>query len=108
MNTPKKGGGVCCYTNTSYNFSATELSTFNESTRNGEIQCILLGHDYMKKIVVINIYRPPQGNVETFVENLSRKTDSISTLFPNCELIILGDFDINYNDKNNVNTRHLK
>ena len=62
----------------------------------------------MKKIVGINIDRPPQGNVETFIENLSRETDNVSTLYPNCELISLGDFDINYNNENNINTRHLK
>ena len=49
-----------------------------------------------KPCFIINIYRPPSGNVTTFIEEFSSLIEYMSN--PNRELIVLGDFNIHVND----------
>ena len=104
----KKGGGLCCYVNINYTFSHIDLLPLNVSTQDVELQCITLDQKFMKKMVIINLYRPPQGNPQTFIDTLSDTYNRIQILYPNSEIIALGDFNIDFNDKLNANTKKLK
>ena len=51
----------------------------------------------MRKIIVCNLYRPPQGNTSEFCNILRDSIQEVTLLFEHeVDLIILGDFKINY------------
>ena len=104
----KKGGGLCCYTNGNCNFSNTELMHMNLSNCDGEVQHMVLQQPKMKKCIIVNVYRPPQGNVASFVNLLIENVNDITVKYPNTEITIMGDFNVDMNDKNNPNYKHMK
>ena len=53
-----------------------------------------------------NIYRPPKGDINNFCAFLLDKIEKIKSL-ANCEIFILGDFNINYFNKRDPHTRAL-
>ena len=61
---------------------------------------------YKKDIVIFNVYRPPAGNVESFIEQLSSTCDKEDAI-TNKELIFLGDFNINYLSKQLAETKKI-
>ena len=91
----KKGGGVCCYIKNSLIYSENEFQNFNKSTKNIEMQLISINQPHLKKIVLINLYRPPQGNTTEFCNTLHDTVISIDAFQNNeIEIFIMGD--INY------------
>ena len=58
----KRGGGLICYVKDGMAMNEFKYARLNMSTRDLEMQWVLLEVENMRKIVVINIYRPPQGN----------------------------------------------
>ena len=66
----KKGGGVCCYINTNMKFTHQEFDDLNCSNKDIEIHHILIEQPAIKKCILLNIYRPPQGSIDTFTEKL--------------------------------------
>ena len=95
--TIKKGGGVCCFIRSDIDFSDTEFSEYNVSNKNIEAQWILINQPHLKKIIFCNLYRPPQGNATEFCNTLNNTILEIKSLFEyETDLIIMGDFNINY------------
>ena len=79
----------------------------NHSSVDLEMQWILLDITHMRNIVIINIYRPPQGDYKTACRLISdsiRKAD----LKDNVELFLMGDFNINISDKRSPMVRELE
>ena len=107
-NLPKKGGGVCCYVKNDICASDTEINRFNRSTKDIEILWITLNIPNCKKIIIANIYRPPQGNVKIFCDLLDNMVEEINTGNKSYEFFILGDFNINYKASTNPQTKTLK
>ena len=102
----KKGGGICCYLKSDVIFSDCELSHKNVSSKNIEMLWISLNKENMKKIIICNLYRPPQGNIATFCEILTNTVNSLSDeMTCDFDLIVMGDFNVNYRypDKNGYN-----
>ena len=93
----KKGGGLCCYIKNDMIYSDSEFSNVNISNRNIEMQIISINQPHIKKILLINLYRPPQGNTTVFCDTLHDSIMSLNTTINNeFEIFILGDFNINY------------
>ena len=107
-NIPKKGGGVCCYVKNDICVSNTEFGRYNRSTKDIEILWLSLIIPNCKKIIIGNVYRPPQGNVKKFSENLDDLIQEIGQSNQSLEYFILGDFNINYKANNNPETKLLK
>ena len=108
-NSIKKGGGICCYILENLCASYSEFETLNVSSRDIEILWISLTIPNCKKIIVGNIYRPPQGNVKKFCDTIDDKLEIIkNSQRNNYEIFILGDFNINYKINNNQDTKQLK
>ena len=60
-----------------------------------------------RTIFVIAVYRPPGGSLDTFNENMIEILNDSS--LRNCEIVVLGDFNINlinYHDSN-INVRNF-
>ena len=58
----KKGGGLICYIKSSINMDEFRFSQLNCSTKDLEMQWVLLNMENMRNIVILNVYRPPQGD----------------------------------------------
>ena len=67
---PKKGGGVCAYIKYGLNFKLNVMPELYISFRDLECQNFEITFKNENNLVVINLYGPPQGNVETFVNLL--------------------------------------
>ena len=59
-----------------------------------------------KDIILYVVYRPPSGKVDGFCNILTSTMEEIGNNF-NQEIFILGDFNINYLDKEDPNTKFL-
>ena len=104
----KKGGGVCCYINNDLKFSYLELNELNCSNQNGEILHVIIEQPFIKKCIIINVYRPPQGNVDLFTEKIIDNITDLNIKYPNAEIILLGDFNLNTLTKNSNDAQQVK
>ena len=104
----KKGGGICCYINTNLKFSSNDLTHLNCSTQDGELLHILVEQPFAKNYILINVYRPPQGNIDNFNEKILDNITYLNNTYPNAEIIMLGDFNLNILNKNSDEFRHVK
>ena len=101
----KKGGGVALYVANTLSFSDIDFSHMNISNKDIEIQWISIQLPNSKTIVVGNIYRPPQGNMENFTQVLENALLNID-LSKN-EIYLMGDLNVDMLDKKNSSTKKL-
>ena len=89
----KTGGGVCTYIRNDIPHDAYSLSNLNRSDEHIEVQIVVICKPNMKKIIFMNVYRPPDGNTDTFTDALKDILGNI----PNrekYEIIVTGDMNI--------------
>ena len=96
-----KGSGVALYVHNSHNF--TELSNASICTKNLESLFIEIT-DTNVPITVGVIYRPPGGNYEQFITELT----NITAQLPNENTFILGDYNIDLLDTNDVGVQRFE
>ena len=95
---PKRGGILACFIKKGIKFSDTKYATLNVSCKDLEMQFIALNLENVRPLIVINVYRPPQGNCEKCC-NLIQDAFTIADYKDNTEFFIMGDFNINFADK---------
>ena len=102
----KRGGGLVCYTKGTLQVSDTKYSHLNCSTKNIEMQWIDVKIHNLRPIVIINVYRPPQGDYKAACKAIN---DSIinAGLKDNAEVYLMGDFNIDLHDKSAPPTKEL-
>ena len=91
----KKGGGLMIYVKKHLNYMYIHDDKNNSSELDGEIQRLELRGANQKNIIIFNVYRPPNGSVEAFINSLSERVMEENEA-SNCELMFMGDFNINY------------
>lgn len=99
----KKNGGVGIYTDSKLHFSVINLETFYL-----EIHFELCGIKIIRpngNLNIISIYRSPSGDIKTFFSLFESVTKRL--LRTSEQLIICGDFNINFIDKNDRNTKQF-
>ena len=94
----KKGGGVAIYWRDSLKVSDQKYAKFNLSNKDGEVQWLSLKQDNVRPILILNVYRPPQGDCKSFCKNIQDKIQE-ANLKDNTEMYIMGDFNVDYLDK---------
>ena len=102
---PKRGGGVALYVKKCLTFSDTDFNHLNTSNIDLESQWVSIHQPNSKIIFIGNLYRPPQGNVDNFIqtfENILTKVD-----LTKIELYVMGDINIDMLDKKNISTKNL-
>ena len=105
-NTPKRGGGIGAYIKTDFVTLTTHLSKYNRNNNNIESFWFEVIMPNSKNVIVCVLYRPPDGNISEFCEILTTDTNDIS-ITGNKDIFILGDYNINYNQKKTPDMKSL-
>ena len=107
--TTKRGGGVCCFIKNGVTYSSTELKHLNNSSRDGEFLWLTINQVNIKKLIVCNLYRPPQGNIANFCDMLDTQIELLLNNHMNTpEIYIMVDFNVNIKDTQDGKTKALK
>ena len=61
---------------------------------------------HARNIILGIVYRPPNGNVKMFCDELTNKVNDIIDV-ENADIFVMGDFNINYNIKNNPDGKNI-
>ena len=99
---PKKVGGLCMYVNKELNVRTGHLNHIERGSSDIELE---ISYVNRKNVIVLNLYRPPQGKVEIFLEKLEQAINSIDIVKNN--LFIIGDLNIDFLEKSDVNTKKI-
>ena len=105
-NLAKRGGGLMIYIRSEVNFTPTMKVECNISDQHCELQRIELCNGVQKNIVIYNVYRPPSGHIEPFIEHLTHVCENEQNVV-NKEIIFMGDFNINYTAKKQADSKKL-
>ncbi len=100
-----KGGGICVYIKEAYKCIKFDELCFCD--RDLECLGIRLELPKTRKIFILNVYRPPAGNKALFQDKLHSLLDC-TLLFPGCEVMILGDFNLDSTDRLSIDSRYLR
>ena len=95
---PKKEGGVACYIKSNIEYSDTKYEALNKSCKDLEMMWISIEIKNMKPIVLIVVYRPPQGDNKKCNEMLNEPFER-ANLKNNTDIFLLGDFNTDLNDR---------
>ena len=106
VNEPKKGGGVSIYLKNHIVYDNQAFEKFNRSDKDIEAQWVQVKNNFTKDALLINVYRPPQGNVLDFVDYFENTLSTID--ISKFDVFIMGDFNINIQNRNCDNARSLK
>ena len=101
-NVKKSGGGVCIYLDNKLGSHCKVNVEKSKCTCDFEILCLNITRPGLKYLSVVCLYRPPNGKIKPCV-------DFLKTLFSTTryELWILGDFNVDFLDRNNVDRTKL-
>ena len=102
----KRGGGLACFVSENIVSNAFKFAYLNKSTCDLEMQWVLLDMPKMRNIVIVNIYRPPQGDYKKackFINEALQEAD----LKDNVEVFLMGDFNIDWKDKKSPMVKEL-
>jgi len=91
-----RNGGVCIYIHKLFQFSNINVQKF--CTEKDLEACVVKLYLPRCTIGIVNIYRSPSENSEHFLNNLETILNSISS--NSMELIICGDFNVNFFNNN--------
>ena len=100
----KTGGGVALYVRNSYDYIIHE--SISLCTDYFESLFIELHMPNRKNIIIGIIYRPPNSNSRNFLDYLSELLDN--DIFVNKDCFLLGDFNINLLNNDNVSLEFLE
>ena len=106
-NAVKKGGGVCCYVSDKYIASSTEYEDLNCSNSDLECQWIVIQQKMTKPFIVCNLYRNQTGSLKAALDYIDQCLHKIN-LHDSRELFIIGDFNVDYKDPTNPDTKLIK
>ena len=93
----KKGGGICTYIKNGINYSESKFIQFNSNCVHLESQWISIKQYIGKEIIIINCYRPPQGDLKECLNYLNVGLNEID--LDKSDVFIIGDLNINFFDK---------
>ena len=91
----KQGGGLGIYSKTDLHIDTSKYMDLNLSNCNIELQWAIIIRPHTKSILIGNIYRPPDGNVNEGIDLLNESMRQITDL-DKYEILILGDFNVDY------------
>ena len=90
-----RGGGLCIYVKDKYMFVECTEKSLRVSDTDTELLTIQIKLKNTRPIFITNLYRPPCGNIETFITTLHTLFTHIDT-YRQADIIMGGDFNIDY------------
>ena len=102
----RKGGGLCIYMLDKYVDYITVLEDVTSINEDMEQLWLKMSFPNVKNKCIGCIYRPPRGNIVNGLSNLRATLDKIHEF--NTEIIMTGDFNINYNLRHADSFNQLK
>ena len=103
----KRGGGLICYVDNGIDMNEFSYAHLNNSSRDVEMQWVALDIKNMRKVVIVNIYRPPQGDYKAACKIIHNAINN-ANLKDNAEIFLMGDFNINMLDKKSPVVKELE
>ena len=103
---PKRGGGFICYIKDGLKFSDTSYAQLKKSCNDVEMLWVRLEVNNMRPVVVVSIYRPPQGDYTKCIRYIEEAFDQ-ANLKDNTDIFLLGDFNIDFSDKRDMKKKEL-
>ena len=101
--TKSRGGGLACYINSELSSDCHLMNSACTTTPDIELQVIKVSRPAHKLRYVINLYRPPYGNIESFFSIL--ENIFLTHNFSDNEVWVLGDFNIDYLKRSDKGTK---
>ena len=95
----KRGGGLALYYANALSCDDKKWAHLNISSLNIEVQVVEFIRHKVRNMVFINVYRPPNGSVQTLTNHLSLILSSIPRL-DRKDVVFMGDFNIDLLRKN--------
>ena len=102
----RRGGGICIYVLDKYVDYLTVLEDISTVTDDVEQLWLNLRCPNVKQKLIGCIYRPPKGNIDRGLSGIRSSLDNIFNF--NSDVIIAGDFNINYNLRHTESYKQLK
>ena len=103
----KKGGGLVFYIKHMLWYYATEMNDITSSTSDLEQLWVDIRKPGNKRLIIGLCYRPPSGDVAVFQKQLCDSIEYVLKCTRNSDIVIMGDFNINYADKKSPNFEKL-
>ena len=103
----KKGGGLGVYYTDKLEMDPNKFKQLNISNQVVEAQWLVLSRPNTKKILIGNIYRPPNGSIEEAFEQIGDKLDQMEDL-NKYETLLIGDFNADYLNKKGQPYKQIK
>ena len=99
----KSGGGLGIYCRKELHVDPNSLAQYNMSNKDIELQWVVLVRPNTRSIIIGNVYRPPDGNVNE-ASRIINDTMMVIENIHKFEILLIGDFNIDYkNDKLPIN-----
>ena len=102
--TIRKGGGICTYVKEG--LVCNELIELTCIDNNIEMSIVRYKLPFTRDIYVVNVYRPPAGDIDRFFKTLQNCVSTIRNS-RNCDIFIGGDYNIDFFKKNSPHTKKL-
>ena len=96
----KRGGGILVFCKN--NLNVTQLTGIPFTVSNEDIESLVtvFKENYTKKCYIITVYRPPNGDVDVFCDQLDKLCKSLPDR-ENSDIILGGDFNIDFAKNSN-------
>ena len=95
----KAGGGLCLYYRESLQVDYNKLRHLNISNNVIEVQWVVITRPHTKKILLGNVYRPPDGNLKEAFKQLGEALDGVERA-DKYETLIIGDLNADASKEN--------
>lgn len=82
-------------------------ASLNKSNANTELQCFTIKIRNIKKMLILNSYHPPKGNLDKFFEDITSSLFEIRNL-NEYEIYIIGDWNIPFNVTDSVGFKKIE
>lgn len=105
----KRGGGLACFFRDS-TFTSTDFNRHRnlwKSNSDIELQLFEFKVRNIRKMILLNVYRPPAGTADSFLNTLSETLQSIEHL-DEYEIFVLGDCNLPYNCTSSPSFKRIK
>ena len=93
----KRGGGLLTYVRSDLIADSEPLLSIGRTDKDVEAQWTMIHRPHCKNIIVGNVYRPPTGNLKSFLDYLDTCLKGFD--MGKSEIYIMGDMNVDYKNQ---------